>query len=593
MTSRAQSLLFFAIAVGRLRLAYRQRGVRGALGLIFARFPFHRSRLVRVSADLRRVDSWRPDRPGLHVRRGTLQDLEAFRARADLPFQFHLDRLAGLKRFYLGYVDGQVAGILWICVPPARSPHIRLGPTEAEAQESFILPPFRRRGLYLALFAQAMRELAEEGIERLYSHTDFENEASLAGKTKLGFSRLGVLHVVWILGIRTTVFVPRPESAAPPPRETGPRIVRDAQPPVRVAPALRVTPITGADEWNRLVCAFPGNDVRQSYGWGEMRRSMGWTPYRYAIFDGDTCLAALSVEARRIPGRKTSVLYASRGPLMNWKDPAAWRGLLIAIDDIRRQTNAVFLRVSPGLTNDQAAQRDAFLEHHFRALPDDWTIWNTPRIILTLDVTRPERALYAGLRARFRQYVAAAERRGLHVRTADNEGDLYAFHLLMREMGKQKGYPVRDLQYFEAVKRNLLVGDDGVLLLVESGSRIMGGLLGVKFDSRAYLLYSCTDRRTPTARFHQGPALHWRFVQWAKSVGCSTVDLGGSGTRYPPDEADPGFGVYHFKCGLGAELGQMIGYFDLVFRPTLYTAFRLAEQHLLPRFWTMRARYWQ
>ena len=82
-----------------------------------------------------------------------------------------------------------------------------------------------------------------------------------------------------------------------------------------------------------------------------------------------------------------------------------------------------------------------------------------------------------------------------------------------------------------------------------------------------------------------------RDVIWAKAEGCETIDWGGSGTGYPPCPADPGYGVYRFKRSFGCALSRGPGYYDLVFKPRLYHAWRLTERHVLPLAWRLRGQF--
>jgi hypothetical protein len=70
------------------------------------------------------------------------------------------------------------------------------------------------------------------------------------------------------------------------------------------------------------------------------------------------------------------------------------------------------------------------------------------------------------------------------------------------------------------------------------------------------------------------------MLRWAMAQGCTTYDFGGTGTSYPPQETDKGYGVYQFKQSFGAQIVRWYGYADCVFAPARYTAFRLLERNL-------------
>lgn len=363
-------------------------------------------------------------------------------------------------------------------------------------------------------------------------------------------------------------------------------------PPVDIqheAPAHRVVEIADRSRWDGLVAARPDHDLAQGWDWGEVQRDVGWTPYRYAMLAGTGCTAAMSVAHRRLPGLPYSILYAPCGPLLDWSDDRPWRAFLPAIQDLADRHHAIFLRLSPSASHDDVSTREALARHGFRPLPEDWTTWNAPRVALTLSLEGDEDALRGRLRKGTRRDLAAAERRGAQVRVARDRDDLLAFHRLTVAAGREKGYPVRPLPRLEALWQAYVARGDGVLLLTEHEGAVIGGLLGLRFGTRAYLQRAAVLRSNEGQRVHQGPLLYWEFIRWAKSAGCELIDWGGCGTRFPPSEADDGYGVYQFKAGFGSVLRYRMPYHDLVFRPGLYHLARAAERWALPLAWRLRA----
>lgn len=355
---------------------------------------------------------------------------------------------------------------------------------------------------------------------------------------------------------------------------------------------VEVREIRGGAEWNRLVLAFPGHDLRQSFEWGTLRSGDGWIPHRYAVFDGEACVAAISVLARRLPGSSLSVLYASRGPLVDAKSEPAWAGLMEAVRGVAAATRAVFLRVSPNVPHGQPGFAEALERLGFVALADDWTTWNASRAVMTLDVSPPLDEVRRRFRRRHREYIASAARRGLLVRRATSLADVRAFHLGLVASGRSKGFPVRGVGYFEDIWREYLATGTGVLFLGEHEGALVGGLLGARFGRRAYMLYTLVRDEAPgRPDLHQGPPLWWAFIQWAKAAGCDAIDFAGTGTDFPPEPGAAGYGIYHYKLGFGCSLEYLASYADLPFRPGLYRLLRLGERSLAEPAWKLRARW--
>jgi lipid II:glycine glycyltransferase (peptidoglycan interpeptide bridge formation enzyme)/ribosomal protein S18 acetylase RimI-like enzyme len=357
----------------------------------------------------------------------------------------------------------------------------------------------------------------------------------------------------------------------------------------RHMPWAQVREVVDREEWNDRVLSLPGHDLHQGYEWGEVRASQGWHPRRIAILEQGECAAAVSVLIRPLPLLGRAILYAPGGPLVRRSDPALWASLLAAISAIAAETRAVFLRVDPAVPRDGAAS-SAWLERWgFAAIPEDWTTWNTPRVVMRLDLGVPEEELRKNLRRRHREYVASAAKRGVVVRPAESVEESWEFHRALTEAGQRKGLPVRGRAYFERLWREYVRAGAGVLLVAEHEGRAVGGLLAARFGAEAYMLHAVV--RDADARvLHHGPLLYWEFIRWAKSIGCTAIDWGGVGTNYPAHETDPGYGLYHFKLGFNSQLEHLVAYHDLVFAPRLYKTFRLLEGRLGACLWRTRAR---
>ena len=353
---------------------------------------------------------------------------------------------------------------------------------------------------------------------------------------------------------------------------------------------VHVEPVSDRKYWNAIVAALPGAEVEQGYEWGEVLRDTGWLPRRFAVLRGDTPVAGVSVLVRRFAGLPFPIAYAPRGPLADPEDGDAWR----ALDGVWRRLAVehalVFVRASAARCVDDLAWSAALEANGFTALPQQWTTWNLPRVVVTLDLTPSIDDLRRGLRKRIRQSVAAAQRHGVKVREAGSPEEVLQFHQLLVETARGR-YPVRPATRLLAVWREYAERGDGVVLFAEHGGEILGGLSGVRAGRRAAFHAMAIRRDASAPDLGQGALLYWSFIEWAKAAGCEALDWGGSATGYPPSPTDPGYGVYQFKRGFGCALEYRLPYHDRVFRPGLYRGFRVLEERVLPRAWQWRARF--
>jgi lipid II:glycine glycyltransferase (peptidoglycan interpeptide bridge formation enzyme) len=210
---------------------------------------------------------------------------------------------------------------------------------------------------------------------------------------------------------------------------------------------------------------------------------------------------------------------------------------------------------------------------------------------MALDLRPDEAALRRAMRESTRLSLTRLSRDGGRIDLDESEAAVARLHRLLVAAGRRKGYPVRDLGFFQALRRQYLAGGQGCLALACHGDRDLAGVLGVRFGRRAFLLYAATDGNSDQARkLRAGTAAHWALIRWAKAAGCETLDWGASGTGFPPSRGSSGYGIYDFKRGFGCTVTQLPGYYDLVFRPSVYRLFRWLETRWAPAFWRLRGR---
>jgi lipid II:glycine glycyltransferase (peptidoglycan interpeptide bridge formation enzyme) len=331
--------------------------------------------------------------------------------------------------------------------------------------------------------------------------------------------------------------------------------------------------ITRRDEWNAIVLGMPRPDFRQSWQWGALRASRGWTAVRVAVRAGDGCRAAAQVLGRRVPGLGV-MLYAPRGPLVA-ENEAGWDALPALLRRIRAETGGIFLRVSPGVAVEEAGTLAPLETAGFQRLPDLWSLWNTPRNVMRLDLGGSERDLLARMASKRRQHISTGGRKGVTVEVVPGLAALRTFHELHRLHGQREGYPVPPWAALQALHREFAV--DGGLAIVRGlvKGELASMLVGLRFGPVAHTLYAASTsaaRRAPV-----GDLLHWELMRWARAAGCRELDLGSSCTDLPPTASHPNYGIYRFKCELGARLTLTAGYYDRVFARLRYQVARQLE----------------
>lgn len=341
---------------------------------------------------------------------------------------------------------------------------------------------------------------------------------------------------------------------------------------------MRICTVTDRDAWNDVVLGFADADLRQSHEWGALRERLGWRPLRLAARDGGRVVAAMSVLARRIPGLGV-VAYAPRGPLLDGGEEGG-TALSLLLAHVRRQTGAVFLRVSPGFADGARPRLERLRTRGFRPLPELGTGWNVPRDVMMLSLAGSERDLLAAMAPNRRQRVNGAARKGVRVEVSASREGLRLFHEALLDHATRRRYPLRGRDYFEVLHGMFAARGALAVVLAWAGESLAAAHLGVRFGSTAYALF--TPSTPAAAGTPASEALEWAWMRWAREVGCTAIDFGGSFTGVPPSPTHPNYGIYRFKHEIGCRLVLAAPYHDAVFAPARYRLLRHAEQSLAP-----------
>lgn len=182
---------------GRLHRVFTEHGIRGGFVHIGRRLcPVYRSIVFEMDAPAEAATLV----PSLSISRYTslaeIDDasLRIFRETYGMRLVHECERLFLMgAHLWLGFWDGQVAGICWSRSGLTRSDYfVPLQESDATILSCFTFPPFRGRGIYPAMLRYIASTLKDDrGIRRIFIDCRSYNRPSLRGIEKAGFRRIG------------------------------------------------------------------------------------------------------------------------------------------------------------------------------------------------------------------------------------------------------------------------------------------------------------------------------------------------------------------------------------------------------------------
>jgi lipid II:glycine glycyltransferase (peptidoglycan interpeptide bridge formation enzyme) len=329
-----------------------------------------------------------------------------------------------------------------------------------------------------------------------------------------------------------------------------------------LAPVHRPSSFVGVSdrhEWNALVSALPRGHVLQSWEWGEFKSRHGWRARRWVWGDGSAAAQVLTREAGGL-----RVMYAPKGPLLDWGDEALRARVLSDLESLARRDRAIFIKIDPDLPASPLGEENIEEVLKLRGWgfsSDQIQFRNT----LVLDLRRSEAEILAGMKQKTRYNVRLAERKGVRVRPG-SLADLDRLYRLYAETSVRDGFVIRSPEYYRDAWGSFIQAGLAQPFIAYVGSEPVGALIVFVFARTAWYMYGMSrDAQREKMPNH---LLQWEAMRWAKARGCETYDFWGAPDAF--DESDPLWGVWRFKEGFGGQVVRHIGAWDYAPRPAAY-----------------------
>lgn len=346
--------------------------------------------------------------------------------------------------------------------------------------------------------------------------------------------------------------------------------------------------------WNQLVSKLPNPHFLQTYEWGQVKARYGWVPC-YAVWTADGkfhtsqitdnlslitghCVAATMILKKQVLNRgfsaRLSILYAPKGPLLDWKNDVLRNRVLNDLQAFAKKQGAIFLKIDPDIVlgrgvpqsaddvpdNAGQAARSDLMRRGWSYSSDQIQFQNT----VLIDLSAPEEEMLARMKPKTRYNIRLAEKKGVSVR-AGQPDDLSMLYKMYAETSIRDGFVIRDENYYVTVWKSFWLKVEArksepsaIPLIAEVDGEPVAAIFLFMFADRAYYVYGMSRgvhrEKMPTY------LLQWKAMKLAKANGCKIYDLWGAPDVF--DENDLMWGVYRFKEGLGGEVLRTLGAYD-------------------------------
>lgn len=333
-------------------------------------------------------------------------------------------------------------------------------------------------------------------------------------------------------------------------------------------PVLDLTDAAAVERYDAFVRSHPRRSLTQDLRWGIVKDD--WGQEAVYVEEGGEIVAAMTLLIRRLPGG-FSVLYAPRGPLVDWGDKAMVRRILAEAAPLAKKHRAIMTRIDPEI------RFDAGLDAWLRSQPG-WVVKNVgadkddliqPRYNMVVQLrdeaggVLTEDALMLKYASRTRSRIRAGRRKGVTVELGSSAQDLQTFYEVYRQMAVRKEITARNQVYFQRMQEAF--GDRMHIALTRHEGDVLAVAVMIDYYGKlAYLYAGSSDVKRNLDGSH---VMNHELMVWGLAHEAVSYDLGGV---FALDDSD---GLYAFKKAFTKGDGgatELIGEVDIVHNKLLY-----------------------
>lgn len=332
------------------------------------------------------------------------------------------------------------------------------------------------------------------------------------------------------------------------------------------------------EQWHALLDELPNAHALQTWTWGAFKGRWGWAKMPALLQDeqGRT-LAAAMVLKRKTAGLPFSMLYAPKGPAMDYADAQTRTLMLQELEALARREGAIFIKIDPdvpwSMGPEPDEQRDSadgqawqaeLVARGWRFSGDQVQFRNT----VILDLQPSEEELLANMKQKTRYNIRLAQRKGVLVR-AGTAQDLPLIAQMYATTAARNGFAIRPEAYYLDAWQSFYEAGMAQPFIAEYEGAPLGAVIVVAYGRRAIYMYGASTERERNRQPNY--LLQWEAIRWAKNRGCHQYDFWGAPDEFA--ESDSLWGVWRFKSGFGADVVRHIGAWDYAPRRFWYWLF--------------------
>ncbi len=340
---------------------------------------------------------------------------------------------------------------------------------------------------------------------------------------------------------------------------------------------IKVAQDSDKARFNEFAASFDSGDLLQSWEWGDLKAKTAWKPIRVIGESNGQIVAVASLLKRNLPRVGKSILYASRGPILDTTNYELVKEFTVGLVQIARKQGGILLKIDPPVPIEDTLSRDNILAAGFTPIMASGFGGTQPKCVMQLDLDKNEPDLLASFKEKWRYNIRLADRKGVTVKEVCTKEDLPVFYELLRETCLRDGFLVRGYKYFEDMWDALQPAGYMNLAIAYFEDQPLSAVLIYRFGDKAWYTYGASSNQNRNVMPNH--LIQWKMIKNALADGCKWYDFRGVSPKTGDGDAHLE-GLNRFKEGFNPRFVEYIGEFDYVISPSWYWLWNIARPRI-------------
>lgn len=291
----------------------------------------------------------------------------------------------------------------------------------------------------------------------------------------------------------------------------------------------------------------------QSDAWATFRSKMGTTTI--------TDIPGYHMTIHPLPILPYTIGYIPKCPLPDTKT-------LTKLKEIGAKHKCMFIKLEPNAIKKHAQ----FDSEKLGLVTSSHPLFTT--YTFHMDLTPSADQLLRTMKSKSRYNIRVAQKHGVTVKEDNSDNAFESYIALSKQTWQRKRFVAHGEEYHRTMWNIMKKAHIAHLLIAEYKKTPLTAWIMFLYKDVLYYPYGASSSKHRNVMASN--LMMWEAINWGKKHNAKLFDMWGA-LGPEPEKSHPWYGFHRFKQGYGAKLTELVGSYDLVLNPTLYSLYTIVH----------------